>query len=202
MKRLGTILLATILISACTDENYLRLPSNEASKTFLPDYSKAKSFRSNEGDTIMIEKKSSSNYYEKTGESGGSNGALGGYDYIEVERTNLELGCDDPYLRFKMSVVTSYSENQPTKSEDLLSVQMDEGNMANVTHMNFVYTDTLSCTGERCAFSDTFKFQTKTYYNVYFQERNAGVIPTLYLNEKGLVGFKTTDNKVYELISN
>ncbi len=201
--RRGIVLIAILLsLGSCTKENFLRLTSNSATKGYIPKFSSPKSYRSNDGDTIFLRKISEDNYFEKSPQTGSDNGYLGEFDYIEVERTNLVVGSDTPYFRVHIDLTTRYNATQVTRSDDKLTFTLDEENNAGVQQMEFVYTDSLSCVSERCAHEDTFKLQLRTFYDVYYNPRDNAIIPALYINkQKGLVGFKTTDNKIYELIS-
>lgn len=203
MKRALFFILPLFMLSACEKDNYLRLSSNEETKGYIPKYVSAKSFRSNEGDTIFISKISSANYYEKSTATGADYGNLGELDYIEVERTKLILGSDTPYFRINVDLVTTYNASLITNGEDRLTFTLDEENMPGTQKLEFSYTDTLNCLTAGYAYSDTLKLQEKTFYKVYYNPRSSSTFPALYINKsKGLVGFKTSENKIYELISN
>lgn len=203
MKKALFFILPLFMLAGCEKDNYLRLSSNEETKGYIPKYVSSKSFRSNEGDTIFLSKISSSNYFEKSTASGADYGNLGELDYIEVERTKMVIGSDTPYFRINVDLVTSYNAAQITNGEDRLTFTLDEENMPATQKLEFSYTDTLNCLTADCAYSDTLKLQLKTFYKVYYNPRSSSSFPALYINKtKGLVGFKTSDNKIYELISN
>lgn len=203
MLRYLLLILPILLLSGCQKKNFLRLSSNEATKGYLPSYTAPKSFRSNEGDTIFIRKVASSNYFEKANATGSNYGNLGDLDYIEVERSALILGSDTPYFRINIDLVTLYNAAQITNSEDRLTFTFDEENNPASQKLEFTYTDTLNCISAECMYQDTLKLQQQTFYKVYFNPRSSASAPSLYINKaRGLVGFKTSDNKIYELISN
>lgn len=202
MKNGILLVLALLFTLSCTKENFLKLTSNQESKSYIPDFSNPKTYRSHDGDTIFLRQISKSNYFEKSSQTGGDNGYMGEFDYIEVERTSLVVGSDTPYFRVHMDLVTRYNAKQTTRSEDHLSFRLDEEGKETVQSLEFVYTDTLLCISERCTFEDTMKLQLNTFYDVYYHPRDNSIIPALYINKRrGLVGFKTTENKIYELIS-
>ncbi len=191
------------MLAGCEKDNFLRLNSNEEAKGYIPTYVSTKSFRSNEGDTIFLSKISSANYYEKATATGGDYGHLGELDYIEVERTKLIIGSDTPYFRINVDLVTNYNASLITNGEDRLTFTLDEENNPATQKLEFSYTDTLNCLTADYAYSDTLKLQLKTFYKVYYNPRSSSSNAALYINKtKGLVGFKTSDNKIYELISN
>ncbi len=203
MKKALLLILPLLVLAGCEKQNFLRLSSNDETKGYIPTYVSIKSFRSNEGDTIFLRKISSSNYFEKSTATGGDYGNLGELDYIEVERTKMVIGSDTPYFRINVDLVTSYNASQITNSEDRLTFTLDEENNLETKKLEFTYTDTLNCITADCAYSDTLKLQEKTFYKVYYNPRSSSSNPALYINKsKGLVGFKTSDNKIYELISN
>ena len=203
MRRIFLLILPLFALAGCEKQNFLRLSSHEETKEYIPTYLSTKSFRSNEGDTIFMRKLSSSNYYEKSTATGGDYGNLGDLDYIEVERTKLIIGSDTPYFRINFDLVTSYNASQITNGEDRLTFILDEENNPATQKLEFSYTDTLNCLTADCAYSDTLKLQLKTFYKVYYNPRSSSSFPALYINKtKGLVGFKTSNNKIYELISN
>ncbi len=203
MRKIFLLILPFFVLPACEKENYIRLSSNEETESYLPNYTNPKNFRSNEGDTISLRRITTANYFEKSSATGSDYGNLGDLDFIEVERTSLVLGSDTPYYRINIDLVTSYNASQITNSEDRLTFTLNEKNKPASAKLQFSYTDTITCMSAECDYQDTLKLQQKVFYKVYYNPRSSIAIPALYINKaRGLVGFKTSENKIYELISN
>lgn len=201
MKKQALLFFAVLIFSACTDENFIRLEVNPAVKELVPNYSKAKKFASNEGDTIEIRQISSSRYYEKVSSEVGNLGALGETDYVEAERLQLVIGSDTPYFRFYFYMQALYSNQSERFSNDELQVSFDDFEGKADAHLTFRYTDTLLCVSERCEFTDTLKLLDKNFIGTYFTSRDSLSRKAIYLNaQKGLVGFRGDKNKIFELI--
>lgn len=202
MRRLF-IILPLIALMSCEKQSFLQLSSNSVTEDYIPNFSSDKSFRSNQGDTITLRQISKSNYYVKNRSVEVDNGHLGEFDYVEAEETHLVIGSDTPYVRINVDLITIFNGNLTTNSEDHLTFSMDEENNSDVQKLEFTYTDTLLCANASCTFQDTLQLQLNTFYDVYYNPRDNVVIQALYINEsQGLVGFKSSENKIYELISN
>ncbi len=195
------IILLALVLTACSKDNFLRLSSNGSTKNLIPDFTNAKRFRSNNGDTITLRQLSLENSFEKSDRDLATGGGLPDFDYVELERSRLVVGSDTPYLRFTYDLLTSYNSALPTRAQDNLSLIFEEGAGTEAVSMNFEYTDTLLCLSERCTYQDTFVLQLREFSNVYFTRRDSISRNALYIDESnGLIGFKTSDNRIFELI--
>ncbi|HAD96327.1 MAG TPA: hypothetical protein DCG19_02915 [Cryomorphaceae bacterium] len=198
LLRYTSILL--IVVMACSKDNYLRLNVSGITSNYIPDYSSEKRFRSNEGDTIIIRQIYREDYYEKSDRDLSTGGSLPDLDFVELQRTRLVIGCDTPYLRFSYDLSTQYNSSLPTRAQDELTLTFEEEAGTAPVVMTFTYTDSLRCLSERCTFQDTFIVQLREFNDVYFTRRDSVSRNALYIGPDGLVGFKTSDNRIFELI--
>ncbi len=194
-----TVILLVVLM-ACSKDNYLRLNASNFTLDYIPDYSAARQFRSNDGDTIELRQISFEEFYEKSTQDLASGGSLPDLDYVELQRRKLVIGCDTPYLRFTFDLNTRYNSNLPTRAQDELNLSFEEETGTVPVRMNLVYTDSLRCLSARCVYQDTFVLQLREFSDVYFTRRDSVSRNALYIGPNGLVGFKTSDNRIYELI--
>lgn len=191
--------MALFLAFACADENFLRIPLGAQIQALAPDFSTGKRFVSNQGDSLTIAQISSSNTWERQTENLPPTSPVE-YDYLLLEQQNIVLGTDTPFLRFNYNWQARYEPNSPRLGADELSVSYSQGNIEEVT-LNFNYLDSLECQSLRCNFTDTLKLLNRTYINCYFTPRDSTTVTALYLNSrKGLVGFRTSNNLIFENI--
>ena len=196
----GLILLAV----SCKKDSFLTLHSNAATEAFIPNYSSAKNFRSQNGDTIKLYLLESSNYFERSFENLNSGGSSGDLDYMELERTRVVIGNDTLGYRFSYNITTSYNVNSPNKVEDVLKLTFLDQQITADTELelHYIFNDSIKCISQDCSFADTLQIQNIDYKNVYYSpRRNTTNLNALYINSSnGLVGFKTRSNLIFELI--
>lgn len=191
------ILLFTMLALGCQEESFLRLAASEVIKDLEPAFASPQQYRSG-GDTISLRLISQNTALENT-TGFESVGSLGDFDKVERERRMLVIGSDTPFFRFEFNTLTSYNENTPTRSQDVMEVLMQEENGTKNPLLKFQFTDSLRCISASCAFADTLQLDSTAYFNVYFNGAASG--QAVYINSsQGLAAFRTSDNKTYEKI--
>ncbi len=201
MKAAYFILALLFGVIACQKDNFLQLSTSETLKNFLPDYSSDRFFASNNGDTIRMKRISGSTNFERVNAVNNARGSLPDYDYVEAEQQKLVIGSDTPYTRFNFELSTQYNPSIASRKEDFLSLTFEEESGVTNTGINLTFRDSVICLNQRCRLQDTLKLQNNTFFEVYFTPRDSVNINALYLNESsGLVGFKTSDNRIFELI--
>lgn len=193
-------MVVAILLQACSKESYYTLTPAKEITDYIPNNKTAKHYRSNNGDTITFMQSGIDTNYVRTSQDIGSTGNVGTLDYVEVRqhRTTIK-GINNPY-KVKYELNSFYDASLGSRSRDVLKVLYyeDDNELAN---LSFSFTDSLSCTSERCEFATSLKMQEKTFSNVYYLKRDSVNRVSLYINQaKGVVGFRTTDNRIFELI--
>ncbi|MGB0177457.1 MAG: hypothetical protein ACPF9D_09835 [Owenweeksia sp.] len=199
LVRYSSILI--IVLMACSKDSYLRLNASGTTSGYIPDYSSEKRFRSNEGDTITLRRIARQDFYERSDQDLATGGSLPDLDFVELQRTNLVIGSDTPYLRFTFDLLTRYNSSLPTRAEDEMMITFEEEAGTSPATIELLYTDSLRCISERCAYQDTFILQLRSFNKVYFTRRDSVSRNALYIDgSNGLIGFKTSDNRIFELI--
>lgn len=188
-----------LFVLSCSKENFLRLSSSDNIRQYIPDYSSPKRFASTT-DTIVLSLQESSHYFVDGEFSLSTGGTLPDFDKVELERTTLTIGCDTPYLRFHFQLRTEYNNQLPTRSEDQLFITFEDSSGTADAGIQLNFTDSLRCVSGRCAFQDTLNILSGSFRNVYFTQRDNISRNFLYVNSSGLIGFRTSDQKTYELI--
>ena len=200
MKKVLCILFITTLFLACSKESYYTLTPAEDITNLIPNNTTTKRYRSNNADTLYFTQSGIDTSYVRSSQDIGSTGNVGTLDYVEVRRhTATIVGVNSPYkVTYQLSSV--YDASLGSRSRDLLNVNYFE-NDKKLAGLSFTFTDSLSCISERCDFLTSIKLQEKTFSNVYYLKRDSVNHVSLYINQaKGLVGFRTTDNRIFELI--
>lgn len=200
LKRAIFIFLSFLLLSSCKKENFLRLTSSENIQAFIPNYSSPKRFASNM-DTIELSLRDSIQYFSKANTDLSVGGTLPDFDKLELQQTFIVIGCDTPYLRFHFDLQTLYNNSLPTRAEDRLFITFEDISGKTDAEIELNYKDSLTCLSERGSFQDTLYLLSRDFREVYFTRRDTVSRSFLYLNNtNGLIGFKTSDQKLYELI--
>jgi hypothetical protein len=194
------VFFSLLLALACADENELRLNLGGDIKQYLPNYSQAKRFVSNTGDTITLKSMGRSQEWEKINEKLPAVGGLSGYDYLLLETQKLRVGSDTPYLRFNFELKAQYAPQQERLATDLFSLTFEDGSSELLT-FGLDYIDSVKCSISRCNFTDTLKVLNRTFLNCYFTPRDSTEVKAIYLNStQGLIGFRSSTNQIFELI--
>jgi hypothetical protein len=195
------LLIAPFFLLACADENFLQVNLGAEVIGLKPNYSNAKRFVSNTGDTIEIRQISSQNTFERQTNNLPNGQGATDIDVIKLERQKLIVGSDTPNFRFQFNLEAQYAPNSPRLGIDNYAlVFTDENN--EVTRLDFEFVDSLQCLSPRCAFTDTLKLLNRTFLNCYYTARDSLNSPALYLNStQGLIGFKSGSNQIFELIN-
>lgn len=189
-----------ILLYSCSKESYFTLTPAAEITDFIPNYGSTKHYRSNNGDTLSFIQKGIDTTFVRSSQDIGSTGNVGTLDYVEVrEHEAVIQGVGNPYkVRYQLRSI--YDASLGSRSRDLLSVTYYEDDQE-LADLSFTFTDSLNCTSERCEFLTSLKLQDKTFSNVYYLRRDSVNRESLYINQvKGVVGFRTTDNRIFELI--
>lgn len=201
MKRLFAYGLALLLLASCSEENSLSLSLNSTLTDYLPNYSTARSFVGTDGDTITLKSFSSNSYFQRSTGGPGTSGSLGDLDYLELENRDLTFGSDTPYFRFNYTLSSEYSAELGSMTKSTLKFSFEEESGIADANIELTYTDTLRCVSQRCTYQDTVKILHTSFTGVYFTARDGVSRNALYIDaSNGLIGFKTSDNKIYELI--
>lgn len=200
MKNTLSLILLILVLQACNKDSYFTLTPTNDILEFIPNNSSAKHFRSNLADTLTFVQSGIDTNYVKSSQGIGTTGSVGTLDYVEVREHRATLrGVNNPY-KVEYHVYSQYDPSLGSRSRDFLDVTFFENNVEQ-GQLNFLYTDSLSCTSNRCGFETSLKLQEKTFSNVYFLKRDSISRTSFYINTaKGFVGFRTTDNKIFELI--
>lgn len=200
MRKTLSILTLIIALQACNKESYFTLTPTNDILEFIPNNTSAKRYRSNNADTITFVQSGIDTSYVRSSQDIGSTGNTGTLDYVEVREHRATLrGIDNPY-QVEYRVYSQYDASIGSRSRDFLDITFFE-NSIEQAKLSFIYTDSLNCVSDRCGFESSLKLQDKTFGNVYFLKRDSINRSSLYINTiKGFVGFKTTDNKIFELI--
>lgn len=200
MKKVFSLIVLTSLLFACSKESYYTLTPAEDIVSFIPNNKVAKHYRSNNGDTVAFFQYGIDTTFARTSQDIGSTGNVGTLDYVEVRQHKAVLaGLDNPY-KVKYELNSFYDASLGSRSRDILTVNYLE-NDEELAQLSVTFTDSLICSSDRCDFLTSLKLQEKTFSNVYFLKRDSVNHVSLYINQaKGLVGFRTTDNRIFELI--
>lgn len=189
-----------LVLQSCNKDSYFTLtPTNEVLQ-FIPNNTTSKHYRSNIADTLTFVQSGIDTNYVKSSQDIGSTGNVGTLNYVEVrEHQAILRGVNNPY-KVNYRVYSQYDPSLGSRSRDFLDITFFENNVEQAK-LSFLYTDSLICISERCGFETTLKLQEKTFSNVYFLKRDSISRQSFYINAtKGFVGFRTTDNKIFELI--
>ncbi len=185
---------------ACAEETFLRIPLGGAIQELKPNYEQGKRFVSNNGDTLTLRRISQSNFWEKQTENIPNAGSFSDYDYLLLERQNLTIGSDTPYFRFSFNLEASYAPNNSRLGTDAYRLEFEE-EFVETLQLNLSFIDSLECESKRCNFTDTLKIIDRTFLNCFFTPRDSVSLQALYINSaNGLVGFKSIENEIFELI--
>jgi len=200
MKKTLSLIALIFALQACNKDSYFTLTPTNDVLSFIPNNTTPKRYRSNTADTLTFIQSGIDTNYVKSPQDIGSTGNVGTLDYVEVREHRATLrGVNNPY-KVEYRVYSQYDPALGSRSRDFLDVTFFENNIEQ-EKLSFLYTDSLSCTSERCAFEASLKLQEKTFGNVYYLRRDSISRTSIYVNAaKGFVGFRTTDNKIFELI--
>lgn len=200
MRKLFPVLIVLILLQSCNKESYYTLIPSENIAGFIPDNKSPKRYVSNNGDTLTFEQQGIDTNTVKTNDDIGPTGTVGTLDYVEVQEHSATIQSLNAPFKVQYHLTSIYDEQLGSRSRDFLEVSYSEGEEI-LAQIDFLHTDTLSCISPRCDFLSSLKLQEKTFNNVYFLKRDSLNRVSIYLNQnKGLVGFRTADNRIFELI--
>lgn len=201
MRNLFSILVLSILLFSCRkeEESFVIFNSSPALESYLPSFSGGQNFASSNGDTIKLYTLTSTNTIERTNQK--LNSTFSDLDYVGFEKSLVIVGNDTLGFKFTFDLQTAYNPSLLRKSEDILTIYFEDQSIAVDTSMRFTYTDSLNFFGTDYVYSDTLQVQNQEFYNVFYKPRNPISNVGLYINQTyGLVGFRSTNNLIYELI--
>ncbi len=200
MRNTLSLIALLLALQACNKDSYFTLTPTQDIVQFIPNNKTTKHYRSNTADTLAFTQSGIDTSYIRSSQDVGSTGSVGTLDYVEVQEHHATLrGVGNPY-KVTYRVYSQYDSSFGSRSKDFLDITFFENNVVQ-GKLSFLYTDSLRCVSKRCAFEPTLKLQEKTFSNVYFLKRDSISRSSFYINTlKGLVGFRTTDNKIFELI--
>ncbi|AEV31229.1 hypothetical protein [Owenweeksia hongkongensis] len=200
MRNTLSLIALLLALQACNKDSYFTLTPTNDIVQFIPNNTTEKRYRSNTDDTLSFLQAGIDTNYIKSSQDIGSTGNVGTLDYVEVrEHTATLRGVNNPY-KVNYRVYSQYDPSLGSRSRDFLDITFFEDNVEQ-GKLSFIYTDSLICVSERCGFETTLKLQEKSFSNVYFLKRDSISRQSFYINAtKGFVGFRTTDNKIFELI--
>jgi hypothetical protein len=188
-------------LTACQTDNQLDLLTTPRLKGFMPS---GESWRyvSNTGDTIVLRKLSEEReWISLDADQIQVGGNLPPREVLRAQSERLIIGTDTPFIRFSYLLRADYNSQSLRLADDLLRISFSQTGRT-VGELDFLYDDTLQCLSEQCAFADTFNIGIRNFFNVYYTPRDSATRKRLYVNgTRALVGFRTEENQLFELIN-
>lgn len=187
-----------LLLSSCEGESLYQLSLRPSTAKLLPEGA-AFRYRNQEGDTLRLQVAYQEARFQEVTEKLPAGGSLPEVDKIETEIRRLRLSAVNSPLEISYALDVLRDSDLPSGSRDLFQVRLrDQGGSETMKLEN---TDSLRCLSSPCRFQKSLKLLERNFQNVYFTPRDSVNIRMLYLNaSNGLVGFRTTNNDLYELL--
>lgn len=189
------------IITACSKEGFISLSISPQAKAFIPNFNNAILYVSDAGDTIALSRVSQNTYYDKSYDLPPTANYIGTVDYIELERLRAVIVSDTFDIEIHIDISTRYDANTATYSADNITYTLIEDSSITVQTLNLMYTDTTSCATANCMYQDSLILANRVFLNVFSNPPTTPIGPALFVNNtNGIIGFRTRDNKTYELI--